>query len=140
MKRTIGAFFAGVIAWLVIVSLLNRVLRLTIDGYAAAEPTLVFTLGMMVGRLSIAALTSLAAGAIMRWIAPASIAPAWALGILLLVVFVPEHIKLWNMFPAWYHLAFLVPLVPLLLIGSLLGRRRLSGSEIPAPQVRNVAG
>jgi hypothetical protein len=138
VKRSIAAFFAGLVAWVLIVSLLDRVLRLMIEGYAAAEPQFAFTLGMMVARLSMAALTSIAAGAIMRWIAPASIGPAWALGILLLVAFVPVHVHFWHMLPVWYHLTFLLTLVPLVLIGSWLGRRRVK--ETRAPQARNVPG
>jgi len=42
-------------------------------------------------------------------------------GLLLLVAFIPEHIRLWDKFPVWYHLMFLVSLVPLTYIGGTLG-------------------
>jgi hypothetical protein len=38
-------------------------------------------------------------------------------GLLLVVVFVPQHIMLWEKFPIWYHLTFLVSLVPLACLG-----------------------
>jgi uncharacterized membrane protein YhdT len=46
-----------------------------------------------------------------------------------LAAFLPVHVKLWNSFPAWYHLSFLVPLVPLVVIGAALVRG--SGSRQP---------
>ena len=50
--------------------LLNFGLRAALPGYHAAEATLQFTLAMKIGRLTEAALTSLAAGAIVGLIAP----------------------------------------------------------------------
>jgi hypothetical protein len=120
MWRTVGSIVAGVVAWVVIVTLLNFGLRALIPGYHAAEPTLVFTPAMKVGRLIEAALTSLAAGAIVRLIAPSSRWAPWIAGLILLALFLPEHVKLWSKFPIWYHLTFLVPLVPLFAIGAAL--------------------
>lgn len=125
MWRAIFAVIGGLLAWGAIVTLINFGLRWWLPGYQAAEPTLVFTLPMMIARLSMAAVTSLAAGAITRTIAPSKWWPAAVVGLILLVPFLPEHIRLWDKFPVWYHLSFLVPLVPLLLLGSALasGRR-----------------
>jgi hypothetical protein len=39
-------------------------------------------------------------------------------------MFLPVHVQLWNAFPIWYHLAFLVPLVPLVVVGAALVRGR----------------
>jgi ABC-type multidrug transport system permease subunit len=126
MKRWLRptiAFIAGMITWMVVVTLINFVLRATIDGYTAAEPKLSFTLGMMLARLAMAAATSVAAGAVTGWVAPASERAAWAVGIVTLALFIPAHIKLWHAFPIWYHLTFLLTLVPLVVIGSRLARR-----------------
>ena len=38
-------------------------------------------------------------------------------GLILLAVFIPQHIALWNNFPVWYHLTFLLSLVPLTYLG-----------------------
>ena len=38
MKRSILAFIVGLVVWVLVASLLNRVLRLALEGYAAAEP------------------------------------------------------------------------------------------------------
>jgi hypothetical protein len=120
MKRTILAFIAGFVGWVLVVSVLDRCLRIVVAGYAAAEPRMAFTLGMMLARLSIAAITSLIAGAVVMAIAPTSPRVPWALGVVLLAVFVPEHVRLWSLFPLWYHLTFLLTLVPLVLLGARL--------------------
>jgi len=41
-----------------------------------------------------------------------------------LAMFVPAHIALWSKFPAWYHLTFLLTIIPAVLVGALLTRRR----------------
>ena len=120
MWRTILGVVAGLVAWLVIVSLIDRGLRLWLPGYAAAEPVMAFTLTMKFARLTMAAVTSLAAGAIVRAVAPASRLAPWIVGFVVLLIFLPAHVSLWTRFPIWYHLSFLVPLAPLVAGGALL--------------------
>lgn len=120
MWRTIGAIVAGIVAWAVVVTILNFGLRLWLPGYVQVEHTLVFTLPMKIARLSIAAITSLAAGAVTRAVAPASRRAPWILGVVVLVCFLPSHVYLWNRFPIWYHLTFLLTIVPLIVIGAQL--------------------
>ena len=122
MKRAALAFAAGLVVWLLLISLLDRALRLALAGYADAELTMSFTLGMLVSRLIIAALASLIAGAIAAWIAPASGPVPLLLGLTLLVAFLPVHLRLWSQFPLWYHVVFLGTLVPLIVLGSRLLR------------------
>ncbi len=123
MWRTIAGIVAGLVAWAVIVTLLNFGLRAALPGYHAAEATLQFTLGMKIGRLTEAALTSLAAGALVSRIAPASRWAPWIVGLITLALFLPEHVRLWDRFPVWYHLTFLVTLVPLVVAGAWIGSR-----------------
>jgi hypothetical protein len=129
MWRMVASIVAGLVAWVVVVTILNFGLRAAIPGYHAAEATLQFTLAMKVGRLIEAALTSLAAGAVIGWIDPSRRWTPWLVGAIVLAAFLPVHVKLWNSFPAWYHLSFLVPLVPLVVIGAALVRG--SGSRQP---------
>jgi hypothetical protein len=124
MKRAIFAFVAGLVTWILVVSLLDRGLRIALAGYAAAEPDLTFTPAMMAARLTMAALTSLIAGAVAGATAPASTYVAWILGAGLLAAFLPEHVMIWHRLPIWYHLTFLLTLLPLVVLGSRLGRTR----------------
>jgi hypothetical protein len=124
MGRTIASIVAGLVGWLVIVTILNFGLRAAIPGYHSAEATLQFTSAMKAGRLTEAALTSLAAGALVGWVAPRTNWAPWVVGFAILAIFLPVHINLWNKFPAWYHLTFLVPIVPLVVLGASLAGRR----------------
>jgi hypothetical protein len=126
MWRTIAGVVAGLVAWAVIATVLNFGLRAAIPGYHAAEATLQFTMAMKAGRLIEAALASVATGAIVGSIAPLSKWAPWAVGLFILIMFLPTHAKLWTSLPVWYHLAFLVPLVPLVVLGSVLARGRRS--------------
>ena len=131
MNRAGWALLVGLALWVLVVSLLNRGLRAGITGYAAAEPTMNFTLGMKVGRLIIGAVASLAAGAATGMMARSKTGLAWVLGAILLLAFVPVHIGLWTKFPGWYHLTFLGTLIPLVALGARLTRSR--ARNVPAP-------
>ena len=127
MLKTVGAVVGGLVAWIVSVTLLNFGLRVFIPGYHAAEPSFAFTLTMMIGRLTIAALTSLAAGALVRSIAPGSAAAPHVVGAILLAMFIPVYIQVGAQLPLWYHLAYLLTLVPLVWAGARLGQRAVRG-------------
>ncbi len=131
MKRSLLAVFAALVTWVLLVSLLNLLLRQGIAGYATAEPALAFTLGMQLARLAIGAITSLVAGAVAAWIAPLDPRPPWVAGVILLLVLLPTHVKLWHNFPLWYHLTFLLTLVPLVVLGARALRAQLGS---PATQ------
>ena len=87
-----------------------------------------FTLVMKVARLALAALACLGAGALVRVVAPASRAAPWVVGLVLLALFVPVHVQLWNVFPVWYHLTFLTSLVPLVALGAAALRPHIRDS------------
>lgn len=129
MGRAIVSIIAGLVAWVVVVTLLNFGLRAAIPGYHAAEATLQFTLAMKIGRLTEAAVTSVVAGVAVGLIAPTRRWAPWAVGLIRLAMFLPVHISLWSKFPVWYHLAFLVPLAPLVVFGGWLVRNAGSRSE-----------
>lgn len=118
MARSILAFIVGLVVWVLVASVLNRGLRVAIGGYAAAEPQMAFTHGMMAARLALGAVASLAAGAVIKVIAPSNARVVWVLGAFLLVAFIPVHVRLWTKFPVWYHLVFLGTLVPLVVLGA----------------------
>jgi hypothetical protein len=122
MWRSIASIVAGLVAWAVIVTLLNFGLRAAIPDYHAAEATLQFTLTMKIGRLIEAAVTSVLAGALVGFVAPTKRWAPWLVGLIILVLFLPVHVSLWNRFPIWYHLAFLMPLAPLVALGGWIAR------------------
>ena len=124
MLRNIGAILAGLVAWVVIATVLDRGIRLCWPEYDAAVPSIVFTLPMMFARLGEGAITTVAGGIINRLIARGSLWPAAVQGVVILVLFLPTHYKLWHNFPIWYHLTFLGYLIPLTILGAALVPRR----------------
>lgn len=124
MKRSILAFLAGLLTWVVVVSVIDRVLRLSLPDYTAAEKTLQFTLSMKWARLLMAIVTSLAAGAVTAWISQSNRWVPLIVGSVVFVVFVPVHIAVWSKLPVWYHLTFLLTIIPTVLAGALLSPGR----------------
>jgi hypothetical protein len=129
MKRSILACLAGLLTWAVVVTIINRVLRLSLPDYTAAEHTLQFTLAMKWARLVMAIATSLAAGAVTGWISQSSRWAPLIVGVVVLGMFAPFHIAMWSKFPAWYHLTFLLTIIPAVLVGALLPGRRNKGLD-----------
>jgi hypothetical protein len=124
MKRFILACLAGLLTWVIVVTAINSVLRLSLPNYTVAEQTLQFTLGMKWARLLMAIVTSVVAGAVTGCISRSSRWAPLIVGSIVFAMFVPVHIAIWNNFPAWYHLTFLLTIIPAVLVGALLPPRR----------------
>ena len=128
MKRTVLACLAGLLTWIVVVTVINRILRLTFPNYTAAEQTLQFTLGMKWARLLMGIITSLVAGAVTGWISRPSRWAPLIVGSVVFAMFVPIHIAIWSRFPVWYHLTFLLTIIPAVVVGALpWSRGRITG-------------
>jgi hypothetical protein len=124
MKRSILACLAGLLTWIAVVTVIDRGLRLSLPNYTAAEQTLQFTLVMKWARLLMAIVTSVVAGAATGWIARSSRWAPLIVGSVVLAMFVPLHIAIWSKFPVWYHLTFLLTIIPAVLVGARLPPRR----------------
>jgi hypothetical protein len=129
MKRIVVGVLAALIAWTALLVLTGIVLSALWPAYAAVRETMTFTLLMMIARLAIGAVTLTLAGYIAGRIAREGRAKAaLILGVVLLVIFIPVHVNLWERFPVWYHLTFLLTIVPLSVIGG-----RLAGAVTAPP-------
>jgi hypothetical protein len=120
MAKGILGVVAGLAAWVIVVIVAGTIMRLSWPAYASVADAMTFTLPMMVARLSIGALATLATGMATAAI-DRSVLVRVIPGVLLLIVFVPVHAMLWDKFPVWYHLTFLVSLVPLSYLGGTIG-------------------
>jgi hypothetical protein len=116
MARKVAGVLAALVVWVAVATLAGVILRAAWPAYARVADAMTFTLPMMIVRLSIGAVATLAAG----WVA-ALITRRFRLallpGIVLLLGFIPQHILLWEKFPIWYHVTFLCSLLPLALLG-----------------------
>jgi len=127
MVKTALAVIAGLVAWVVLVSIAGLILRASWPEYGAVAASMAFTLPMLIARLTISAVTLLAAARLTAFIAPRATTATVVLGTVLVATFVPIHIGVWNRFPIWYHLTFLLTLVPLCVLGGRVGRKAVSG-------------
>jgi hypothetical protein len=119
--KAVVAVAAGLAAFIAVIAVAGLIMRSTWPTYVRVADAMTFTLPMLFARLSIAAVAMLAAGWATAAIAPRSLLVRLLPGLLLLVAFIPQHIALWNTFPVWYHLTFLVSLVPLTYLGGRIG-------------------
>jgi hypothetical protein len=124
MVRIILGVIAGLVVFVAVATVAGLIMRLSWPAYARVAAAMTFTLPMLIARLSIGAVATLAAGLVTALIARRSVRAALTTGLLLLLVFIPEHILLWAKFPVWYHLTFLVSLVPLTYLGGVVARVR----------------
>jgi len=121
--KTVGAVAAALVAWFFVATVLNLLLRTCLPHYHEAETAFTFTFTMKLARLALGAVSTLAAGFVAAWIETGRMRAATITGVLLLGLFIPGHYLIWSKFPVWYHLTFLVSLVPLTLLGAALNRR-----------------
>ena len=110
------------VVWIALCTILITPVRLMWLDYAAAEPSRNFTLAMMVMRLSISGIASLAGG----WLAGLTVRESrvtpLAGGLLMLGMFIPVHLGIWDEYPVWYHITFLTSLPVLAWIGGRWAR------------------
>ena len=116
VKATV-AVIVGLAMWFAIATILNLLLRALLPGYQAVEKSMSYSLVMLVARLALGLAGCLCAGWACALIWRGSAIPAYVLSLLLLALFAPVHVSLWNEFPIWYHAFFLITLVPTTLLG-----------------------
>src|SRR5215472_7347614 len=120
--KTVGAVIAALVTWFFIATVVNLALRAWWPHYHEAETAFNFTFAMKLARLLLGAISSLGAGFVAAWIDNRRMRGAILTGIVLLGLFIPGHYRIWDKFPVWYHLTFLVSLFPLTLLGAALNR------------------
>ena len=124
MARLIGGVIAGYAVWTVLWLGGNRMLfGAAADRVGAGEPYA--EIGPLLGLVALSIVCSLAAGAVTAVVAAGRAhAAALALGVLLLVTGIGVQASVWALMPAWYHLTFLVLLVPVTLAGARMTASR----------------
>lgn len=123
MLRSILAVIVAIITWFIAATIGNWIIRLAVPGYTAVEVALTFTLTMMACRLLLGLVASLIAGFVCAAVAGGSRLTPKVAAAIMVILFLPVHYMLWNKFPIWYHLFFLITLAPAMLIGASLKRR-----------------
>jgi hypothetical protein len=133
MAKGILGVVAGLLAFVAIAAVAGIVMRGAWPEYARVADAMTFTLPMMIARLTMGALATIAAGLVTAVVARRSALVSLLPGFLLLAAFIPQHVMLWEKFPVWYHLTFLLSLVPL----TYLGGTAISRGTTPAVPSRS---
>jgi hypothetical protein len=120
MGRNILGVVTGLAVWLIIVILAGAIMRQSWSAYASVADAMTFTLPMLIARLSISTVATLVTGFVTASVVTRSMVARLMPGVILLLWFVPVHMMLWDKFPVWYHLTFLVSLVPLTYLGGTI--------------------
>jgi hypothetical protein len=124
MRRLILAGICGYLVWWIVGIAGFWLLRVCWRDYAAVEPSLAFSLAMLLSRLLVAAACSVCAGLAIGFIARRPSYAPWIVGALMVLQFLPTHYTLWQKFPIWYHSFFLLTLAPLIALGATVALRR----------------
>lgn len=133
MARNFIGVAAGLAVWFAVTLAAGLVIRVAWPAYASVADAMTFTLPMMIARLSIGAFATVAAGFVAARITQSRLAGVTP-GIVLLIMFIPQHLVLWDKFPVWYHLLFLLSLIPLTYVGNAIAR-----SALPERSVASAA-
>jgi hypothetical protein len=128
------AVLIGFVAWFVVATAANLLVRASLSGYAEAELAARFTLPMLVARLAVGAVSSVAAGLACALCARPAPAAVNVFAVALVLFFVPVHYSMWAQFPLWYHAVFLGSLAPMVLLGAWIARLFARGVRSSSPR------
>jgi hypothetical protein len=129
MARKALGVIGGLVVWIAVATVAGVIMRAAWPAYASVADAMTFTLPMMIARLGIGAVATVAAGWLAATISRRSKLATLLPGVVLLAGFIPQHIMLWEKFPVWYHLTFLLSLIPLAFLGGKLEAMRTPDAE-----------
>ncbi len=122
-SRLLAAILVGLASWLLVGATGLGGLRAVWTAYSLAESNKSYTFGMLLSRLTVGLVCSVTAGGVATKVARGSMSAAWWLGGLLLIFSAPIHlVSVWADYPVWYHVAYLLPLMPVAGLGGSLAR------------------
>jgi hypothetical protein len=136
MVRVILGIIAGFIAWSIVWVGSDQLLITSMDWYAAHQ--LAFQKAMvnksafeplgtiLVMNIVRSVITSIIAGFIAAFVSGENRRSTLGLGIILLLVGLMVEIVAWNYLPIWYHLIFLVLLIPMTILGGKLRKSKFA--------------
>lgn len=129
MSRLIIGTLVGAIAWFAVIAALGVVVRFVWPEMAAIRDMTMLTVAMLYTRLGISAIGSVVGGVLAAIISRETVKASLAVGLLLLIVFVPYHLTIWIDFPVWYHMTFFASLPLLSMLGGRLTPTRTATAD-----------
>jgi hypothetical protein len=127
IKKVFLGILTGLIAYMIIGLLGLYLLRISWADYAISNKDKSYTLIMLLSRLFVGIIAAIVAGISATKIANDNGKSAWYVGAIVFCVAAYDHFfRIWNDYPAWYHFAYLLPLLPVIgLSGYFIHKRKL---------------
>jgi len=112
-KRNYG-ILSGLTVYIIVGATGLYLLRTCWSDYAIASKDKSYTFEMLLSRLLIGILASAFAGIIATKIANDEGKSAWLVGTIVFCIAAYIHFfRVWTDYPAWYHFAYLLPIIPI---------------------------
>lgn len=121
--RTILSIIAGFIVWSVIWVTADAVLRTAWTSYDESIKGMTFNSVMLIIPLVLSVTASIISGYVTAVTARENTRSTLILGIVLFIVGLLVQISVWDKIPLWYHLAFLILLIPATVFGGKLNSK-----------------
>ena len=135
--RVAAAVLVGVVVSRVVLDGGSMLLRTAWPAYAVAEPDRAYSLAMLFVRLVMFSTMIAAVSASGSFVARDR-RFSWLAGSIILAISIPPHLypgHVWEFYPPWYHIVYLVSIVPLALAAGHLSRRFIPEARAAAPAV-----
>jgi hypothetical protein len=133
LRAIAGLALAWATSWVVLTGGF-ALLRASWPDYALADPEKAYTLTMLLVRLLIFS-SMIAATSAVATLVSGDKRFAWVAGGLILALSVPPHLypgHVWDDYPPWYHIVYLLSILPIAVIGGRSMRRLLPGASLAA--------
>jgi peptidoglycan/LPS O-acetylase OafA/YrhL len=121
ITTTFWVVLAGLIAYAAIGKLGLYLLQVSWAGYALHSTDKSYSTGMLLARLLVGVLASVAAGITVAKVTNSQRKSAWIVGVIVLcgASYIHFMTKTWTDYPLWYHLAYVLPIVPVIALSRL---------------------
>lgn len=124
MVRKIFGIVVGFLVWTLIFVAGEPLLRMLVPDMVVPENATYFNSpSVLFFYLARSMVASLFAGFTAAVISKKDTKTVWLLGTILLLVGLFVQIGAWNMLPAWYHITFLIFLIPMTLLGGSIYKK-----------------
>ena len=120
MLRIFLGVTVGFVVWSILWVGVDAILRAVWTSYAESVKAMTFSSSMLIVPLVLSAVVSIISGFVAALISRENSKSSLILGILLLIVGIFVQMSVWDKIPLWYHLTFLILLIPMTILGGKL--------------------
>ncbi|MBA3599864.1 MAG: hypothetical protein H0W45_01290 [Acidobacteria bacterium] len=120
MLRIFLGVTVGFVVWSILWVGVDTILRAVWTSYDESVKAMTFSSSMLIVPLVLSAVVSIISGFVAALISRENSKSSLILGILLLIVGIFVQMSVWDKIPLWYHLTFLILLIPMTILGGKL--------------------